>query len=360
MAALRTQTLRSRIRLVVVATATLSAVLVSAVVYVVVGTIRNEGSPAGADGSLAPLGVVLIAATLFIAVASSVASRWITGSVVRSITKVSLAARQIADRVDPGEHGPPDSDEIESLASSFDRMASGLQQRILRERRFVANVSHELRTPLTALKAAADVLAQRLEELPPAAAEAADLVVDRSRHLVRLVVELMELTELDSGSAPIRWESVDLRALLVTLMARRGLDAPVNGPAVVTYADKARLDRILGNLVDNAYEHADGRGVEVSIGTEAQEITVTVADRGPGISSEDVPHLFESFFKSGRSRARGRGGIGMGLPIAYENARLLGATIRVDSEVGRGTTFGLHLPIRDSPPQTEATPVTEP
>lgn len=356
---LRSHTLRGRIRYALVITAAVSAALVSTVAFVFARVTRNEASPTGADPSLAPLAFALIAATLVIALAAALTSHLVTDGVLRSISEVSLAARQIADRIDPGGHEPPAADEIETLASSFDRMASGLQQRILRERRFVANVSHELRTPLTALNTAADVLASRRDELPPAAVEAADLVVDRSRHMVRLVLELMELTELDSGRAPIGWEQVDLRALLQALMARRGLDAPVNGDSPVTYADKARLDRILGNLVDNAYEHADGRGVEVSIAKEANEIIVEVADQGPGISSDDVPHLFESFFKSGRSRARGRGGIGMGLPIAYENARLLGGTISVDSEVGRGTTFAMHLPIRSSPPHSEKTLASE-
>ncbi len=185
-----------------------------------------------------------------------------------------------------------------------------------------------------------------------AAAEAADLVVDRSRHMVRLVLELMELTELDSGKATIRWEPVDLRALIVALLARRDRDATVTGDGV-TYADKARLDRILGNLIDNAYEHADGRGVEVSITTNATELVVAVTDLGPGIPSEDVPHLFESFFKTGRSRARERGSIGMGLPIAFENARLLGGAIQVETELDRGTTFALHLPLRDVAPRGE-------
>jgi two-component system sensor histidine kinase MtrB len=173
--------------------------------------------------------------------------------------------------------------------------------------------------------------------------------------MVRLVLELMELTELDSGKAPIRWESVDVRALLLALLARRGRSAPVQGEGVVTYSDKARLDRILGNLIDNAYEHGEGRGVEVSIRSQAGqdgEIVVDVADHGPGIPPEDLPHLFESFFKSGSSRARGRGGVGMGLPIAYENARLLGGTIEVDSAIGRGTTFTVHLPLHTSMPST--------
>jgi two-component system sensor histidine kinase MtrB len=352
--AFRRQTLRGRIRLAVVTTTTASAALVSVTGYLVARATWAEGSAAETDRSLILLALALMGASLIAAVAGALASRWVASGVAGPVARVSAAARQIAERIDPtGDRPAADSEEIEVLAASFNQMAAGLERRIQRERRFVANVSHELRTPLTALQASADVLAARREELPPTAAEAAELVVDRSRHMVRLVIELMELTELDSGKAPIRWEAVDVRALLVALLARRGRSAPVQGDGLVTYSDKARLDRILGNLIDNAYEHGDGRGVEVSIRSQAREIVVAVADQGPGIPPEDVPHLFESFFKSGRSRARGRGGVGMGLPIAYENARLLGGRIAVESEIGRGTTLTLHLPLHTSVPPAE-------
>ena len=186
--------------------------------------------------------------------------------------------------------------------------------------------------------------------MPPVAREAAELVADRSTHLVRLVHELLELTELDAGSAPIRWEPVDPRAVLTAVLARRGRTMPIEGEGVTTHADKARLERILGNLVDNAFEHADGRGVGASIRVDDGEVLIAVTDEGPGIPEGDVPFRFESFYKGDRSRRAHRGGIGMGLPIAYENARLLGADIAVDSEVGRGSTFTLRLPIRESPP----------
>lgn len=355
----RKQTLRGRIRSTIVATAIASATLMSIVAYLITRATRNERPSAGTEEALAPLAIALIVTTLVIAAVAALVSRRLAGGAVKSLAELSIAAQQMADRVDPGEHGTPTSDELETLASSFDRMGSGLQQRLLREQRFVATVSHELRTPLTALKTAADVLASKRGELQPAAAEAADLVVDRSRHMARLVIELMELRELDAGKASIRWEPVDLAALVVALLARRDRDPAVKGASVVTFSDKARLDRILGNLVDNAYEHADGRGVEVSIEKSRQEVIVTVSDRGPGIPPEDIPHLFESFFKTGRSRARKRGGIGLGLPIAYENARVLGGRISVESDVGRGTAFAVHLPIHNTPPQSEAISLTD-
>jgi two-component system, OmpR family, sensor histidine kinase MtrB len=348
---LRRHLLRDRIRFAIVATAAVSALSVSIVIYGVTAATcdtavgNHDACPDVLSFALSVIVMILVIATLAFFV-----SKRIADGVAGTIVGLSLQARRIADEIAPDSRESLDSDKIEVLTSSFNRIASGLQDRIERERRFVAHASHEMRTPLAALGIAADVLVSRRNELSPSAAEAADLVVDRSRHLARLVVDLLELTDLDSGRARIHWEPVDLRALVEALMRRRGATAPIIGGPIVSYADKTRLERILGNFIDNSYEHADGRDIRVSIRARHDRVDVEVADRGPGISSEDIPHLFDSFFKTQTSRVRETGGVGMGLPIAYENARLLGATITVESEVGQGTTFALHLPMRDRPP----------
>ena len=126
------------------------------------------------------------------------------------------------------------------------------------------------------------------------------------------------------------------------------------GPDVVTFTDKARLERILGNLLDNAVEHGLGRDLRLFVQALDGECAVAVSDSGPGIPQEDLPHLFERFYKADRSRSRERGGIGLGLAIAMQNARLLGGTIEAISAVGEGSTFILRLPVRDSPPNEEA------
>ncbi|MGH2554862.1 MAG: sensor histidine kinase, partial [Actinomycetota bacterium] len=113
------------------------------------------------------------------------------------------------------------------------------------------------------------------------------------------------------------------------------------------------LERILGNLVDNAIEHGGGKGVRLSLELYDEECAVAVSDRGPGIAKEDLPHLFERFYKADRSRSRERGGIGLGLAIALQNARLLGGTIEATSAVGEGSTFVLRLPVRHSLPEEE-------
>jgi two-component system sensor histidine kinase MtrB len=212
----------------------------------------------------------------------------------------------------------------------------------------MAAVSHELRTPLAALQATGEVLAGHREELSPAAREAADLVVEDVVDLRRLIEDLLEVSELDSRRATVRYEPVDLQSLAQAVVKRRRAEVPVEGPHVVTAADKARTERILGNLVDNALQHAGGEGVRVAVSSSNGTCEVAVRDRGPGIAPGDLPHLFERFYKADRSRSRARGGIGLGLAIAMQNARLMGGTIVVSSEEGAGSTFTLQLPLRSS------------
>jgi two-component system sensor histidine kinase MtrB len=120
-------------------------------------------------------------------------------------------------------------------------------------------------------------------------------------------------------------------------------------------SDKARLERIVTNLVHNAFEHGGGADVHVTIGEQNGTCELAVSDGGPGISPEALPHLFDRFYKADRSRTRERGGIGLGLAIAFENARLLGGTIEAKSPNGGPTTFTVVLPRRSSPPE----PITE-
>jgi two-component system sensor histidine kinase MtrB len=152
----------------------------------------------------------------------------------------------------------------------------------------------------------------------------------------------MEISRLDAGAESVQAESVDLAALTRAVLRARGWDERVRldgGEAVVT-SDPRRLERILANLVGNALDHG-GDGVTVRIGADDGNAFVEVADRGPGIDPEHVPHLFERFYKADPSRS-GRGS-GLGLAIAQENARLLGGEIEVESEPGRGSRFTLRL-----------------
>ncbi|HEX6931256.1 MAG TPA: HAMP domain-containing sensor histidine kinase [Streptosporangiaceae bacterium] len=287
------------------------------------------------------LGVVLLAAL----VGTALARRTLEPVARASEAARQMAAGQLGTRLPAGS-----ADEFGAWAAAFNEMADALEAKVAelvaaqaRERRFTADVAHELRTPLAALVAEASVLSEQGSELPWPARRPVELLVADVRRLRTLVDELMEISRLDAGSEPVRQERADVRSIVTGLLAARGWQdkvAMTGGPLTLT-TDPRRLERILANLIGNAIEHG-GRGVEVRTGSGCDGAWVEVADAGPGIPAEHLPHVFERFYKA--DPARTAPGSGLGLAIAMENARLLGGTISVSSERGSGSVFRLTLP----------------
>jgi len=267
---------------------------------------------------------------------------------LRPVGRASDAARSLAEGLLETRLPVEGRDEFGSWAQSFNEMAAALETKIAdlsaaqaRERRFTADVAHELRTPLTALVGEASLLAEHLGSMPPESRRPAELLVADVGRLRRLVEDLMEISRFDAGQESVHAESVELGALTEATIRARGLDESVQLQTedVELTSDPRRLERIIANLVGNAVEHG-GNEVAVRVGLEGGPF-VEVADRGPGIPREHLPHLFERFYKA--DAARSGGGTGLGLAIAQENARLLGGRIEVWSEPGEGTRFTLRL-----------------
>jgi signal transduction histidine kinase len=272
---------------------------------------------------------------------------------LRPVARASAAARSLAEGLLETRLPVTGEDEFGTWAESFNEMAAALEAKIsalsaaqARERRFTADVAHELRTPLTALVGEASLLAEHLERMPPESRRPAQLLVADVGRLRRLVEDLMEISRLDAGAESVHSESVDLASLVAAAVRARGWDGRVRleGEPLVITSDPRRLERIVANLVGNALEHG-GRGVAVLVGRNGADAFVEVADRGPGIGREHLPHLFERFYKADPSRSGG--GTGLGLAIAQENARLLGGEIEVWSEPGEGARFTLRLPVAE-------------
>ena len=308
-------------------------------------------SLADIDKTMSVLLRALVVAGFAVVLLSAALAQRVGARILRPLHEVSGAAQRVAEGLLETRVQATSADEVGLLAASFNQMAGAFQEMLERERRFVANVSHELRTPLSTLRTASELLESHRDEFPPSSREAVDLIADDVANLRRLVEELMEVSEVDAGKAIIRWEEVDLRALANAVVRKLRRETPVEGPAVVTVSDKARLERIVANLVHNAFEHGGGADVRVMVGAQNGVCRIAVSDGGPGIPEEALPHLFDRFYKADRSRTRERGGIGLGLAIAIENARLLGGTIEAASRSGGPTTFTVVLPRRSTPPE---------
>ncbi len=297
-----------------------------------------------------------VAAVLLSAVVGALAAR----DLLRPLRETRTAAHRLEVGLLGTRLPEKGGDEFADLGHAFNRMAEALETSIgdLRSleashRRFVADVSHELRTPLTALTTAADVLEAHGDGLDDAGSRSARLLVRESHRLAALVEDLMEISRLDAGAAPMSWEPVDVVALVASAVGTRGWGGKVQlGTAgaggVTTVADPRRLDAIVANLVGNALEHGLPP-VRVLVTATADEVVVVVNDAGPGITADHLPRVFDRFYKADPARPGGRGS-GLGLAIARENARLHGGDLTVASPPGAGATFTVRLPRRVAEP----------
>jgi two-component system phosphate regulon sensor histidine kinase PhoR len=220
-------------------------------------------------------------------------------------------------------------------------------------RDFITNVSHELRTPLAAIKASAETLKEGALADPEAAAEFVRHIENETDRLAQMVEELLELSRIESGAAPLRMGVVPVGPLLERCVQRFALQAEraglrievevADGEELAAQGDEERLAQALANLLHNAIKFTPAGGqVTVSAAAQDGEVAVAVRDTGIGISAEDRTRIFERFYKA--AEARGRPGSGLGLAIVKHIVQAHGGRATVESRPGQGSTFTVLLP----------------
>jgi signal transduction histidine kinase len=274
----------------------------------------------------------------------------------RRLTQPILALSKAADQVAEGRYDVevPNAGrgEIGHMADRFGQMANRLREANELERNFLMRVSHELRTPLTAIRGHVGALREGLADDPESREESLDVIAAEAGRLERLVGDVLDLAKLDARRFTVREEEVDMGRVLESAYAafgeearRRGIDyrQHANGGAVIV-TDGDRVLQIISNLLSNAFRWTpDGGRIDVELDAQNGNVSVAVADSGPGISPEEAERIFRPFW----SRDAG-GGTGLGLAIAHELANALGGRIELDSAVGGGSRFRLVLPSRPS------------
>jgi signal transduction histidine kinase len=222
------------------------------------------------------------------------------------------------------------------------------------QRRFLADVSHELRTPLTVIKGNVGLM-RMMNAFDEESLRSIESEVDR---LTRLVKDLLLMTQAETGKLPLMLETVELDVLLFEVFEQmKILSAGVHDiqigniePAVVT-GDRDRLKQVLLNLGSNAIKFSPDNGrITLCLHVKKKRVVIAVSDEGPGIDPKERNYLFQRFYRGDKSRSRtaNESGFGLGLPIAYWIIRSHGGNIDVESEVGKGTTFSVWLPISQS------------
>jgi signal transduction histidine kinase len=307
-------------------------------------------SRAGVEQGLTDLARITWRLWLVVIVAAALVGNALARRTLRPVSRASMAARSLAEGLLDTRLPVEREDEFGAWAASFNEMAEALQDKISeltetrdRERQFTSDVSHELRTPLTALVTSASMLEERLEEMDAETRWMSERMIREARRVRALVDELLEISRLQSGPEVVRMSAVDLGRLVENIITSQGWAEIVDfrPRSAVVSTDKARAERIVVNLISNSVEHGR-KNPRVRVGKNANTAFVEVRDDGPGIAPDHVAHIFERFYKADLSRG---GGSGLGLSIAAENARLVGATIEVSSDPGKGATFTLTLPV---------------
>lgn len=285
-------------------------------------------------------------------VVALLASLFVARRVVAPIRRLSAASQRIAaghyaERV---EGGP--GDEVGDLAHSFNQMAGALEETERRRLELIGDVAHELRTPLATIEGYAEGLMDGVVESTP---ETFALMHREADRLRRLVDDLQELSRAEAGLLGIHPRLVSAESLVVSVRDRLAPQFEAKGTALtvalppdlpMVLADEGRIVQVLTNLIGNAlrYTPAGGR-VEVSGHLMGDKVEFVVRDSGAGIAADDLPHVFERFYRVDRSRSRAGGGSGIGLTIAKHLVEAHGGEIGAASPgLGKGSTFSFTLP----------------
>ncbi|MDQ1301724.1 MAG: Histidine kinase [Chloroflexota bacterium] len=283
---------------------------------------------------------------------------WLAGRALAPVRAMAEAANRIeaenlADRLPQ----PPQRDELGRLARTFNQLLDRLQAAFQRERRFTADVSHDLRTPLALIKSNIEVALNRprsTEELRATLAEA-DSQIDR---LAGLLDAALTLARADSGQLQEHFAPLDLSELLTDLVETmtpfaqeecgQSLTCDIL-PSLWVHGDRDHLTRLFLNLLDNGMQYTPrGGALRVLAAAAGAQITVTVEDTGGGIAPEDLPHVFDRFYRADKARASGSLAhgrhAGLGLSIAQVIAHAHGGEVTAESVVGQGSRFTVRLP----------------
>jgi len=223
-------------------------------------------------------------------------------------------------------------------------------------RELIGNISHEFRTPLAGIKAMVETLHGGAIDDRETAMDFLGRIDSEVDRLTQLVAELTELSRIETGKTELKLEMLNLNDLIDEVatqlepQAARGrlaIEKRLASDLPQVSADRARVRQVIVNLLHNAIKFTDAGGrITVTTGVEGDAVTASIADTGRGIAREDLPHVFERFYKG--DKARGGEGTGMGLAIARHIIEAHGGRIRVESEEGKGSTFSFSLPIRTS------------
>jgi signal transduction histidine kinase len=312
-----------------------------------------------ADAALRDLLDVLFVATIISILLAGAGSWLVLGRALAPLgaaTETALAINRADDLSRRIPYEGASSDEMGTLIEAFNQTLERLENLFNSQQRFLADVSHELRTPLTVIKGNVDLM-RRMKQFDE---ESLSSIDEEAGRLTRLVVGLLLLTQADSGKLTLSKEPIELDTLLLEVFQEMRILAGnkvhlkiADIDQILFHGDRDRLKQVLLNLVANAIQYTpQGGDVIMGLARISDQARIIVRDTGPGISSEDLPYIFDRFYRAEKSRTRAQSpGFGLGLSIAKWIVENHGGTINVESKEGKGTTFAIWLPLPKDQPQ---------
>jgi len=256
------------------------------------------------------------------------------------------------------------SSELSELANAFNEMAAKIEysvaqlrdnEKLLKE--FLANISHDLRTPLASIEGYMETILLKKNLLSEKEkTEYFNTILKNTRTLNRLVLQLLDLSKLEAKQVKLHLEPFSITELLQDILLKFNPQAVASGITLnahfpetppFVFADLGLIDRVLQNLIGNAFEHTDfGGTVDVVVEqTDKYHLKIHVRDTGKGIPQEELEHIFERFFQGDKVRSKRKSGFGLGLTIAHKILQLHHSQLEVESEMGKGTTFSFTLQV---------------
>lgn len=293
----------------------------------------------------------LIVSALVAAVLALVLSFFVSQRLVRPVRAVTAAAQAMEGGDLSHRVQASGGDEVAELGLAFNRMAETLSHQEKLRKNLTADVAHELRTPLATIQSQIEAFQDGVMDPTP---ERLESIYEETIRLARLVGDLRQLSEAEGGQLVLHATPLDLNQFVAETIsgleprfAEEGvaLETEFAAEPQVVLADKDKLRQVIINLASNALKFTSQSGwVRISTTTEDDWRTLTVADNGTGIAEDDLPYIFERFFRADKSRSRATGGAGIGLAITKQLIEAHGGTITVTSIFGQGTTFAIRLP----------------
>jgi heavy metal sensor kinase len=320
--------------------------------------LQTEQSLEFVKDTLTILLLALVGVSAMVLFLAWIGSRWLAEEALAPVALLSTTASQISGQTlgtrlsMTAPYG-----EFQGLASAFNNMLDRLQKGFDAQRRFVGDAAHELKTPLTAMKGHLEVTLQRARSTDEYR-EAIVANLESVDRLTRLTKSLLTIAKLSGEDSPLDLEPISLETLIqevvsdlsvlaedqkITLQAECGAVPPILG-------DRIQLKQTLVNLLDNAFRHTPEKGtVTIRLGQEDNLVMLSITDTGTGIAPQHLPHVFERFYRADHARDRSSGGTGLGLAIVKEIIEAHGGHVHVQSEVGKGSTFTMTLPLKPEP-----------